>query len=97
MGPSHQDHRFVAELTWSTFRDHPILEYEVEEVLDDRVAALPQAQHEVSMTVVRVPLHQMAEDRFVADLHQRFRNARGESPETHPEATAEEGDVHRPP
>ena len=24
----HQDHRFVAELTWSTFRDHVILEYE---------------------------------------------------------------------
>ena len=24
----HQDHRFVAELTWSTFRDHAILEYE---------------------------------------------------------------------
>src|SRR5216684_3105110 len=26
---SHQDHRFVAELTWNTFRDHLILEYEV--------------------------------------------------------------------
>ena len=25
----HQDHRFVSELTWSTFRDHLILEYEV--------------------------------------------------------------------
>ena len=25
----HQDHRVVAELTWNTFRDHPILEYEV--------------------------------------------------------------------
>jgi LmbE family N-acetylglucosaminyl deacetylase len=27
-GDWHQDHRFVAELTWSTFRDHVILEYE---------------------------------------------------------------------
>jgi LmbE family N-acetylglucosaminyl deacetylase len=27
-GDWHQDHRFVAELTWSTFRDHMILEYE---------------------------------------------------------------------
>jgi LmbE family N-acetylglucosaminyl deacetylase len=25
----HQDHRVVAELTWNTFRDHVILEYEV--------------------------------------------------------------------
>jgi LmbE family N-acetylglucosaminyl deacetylase len=26
---AHQDHRFLAELTWNTFRDHFILEYEV--------------------------------------------------------------------
>jgi len=26
---SHQDHRFLAELTWNTFRDHLILEYEI--------------------------------------------------------------------
>jgi LmbE family N-acetylglucosaminyl deacetylase len=25
----HQDHRLVAELTWNTFRDHVILEYEI--------------------------------------------------------------------
>lgn len=25
----HQDHRVVSELTWNTFRDHPILEYEI--------------------------------------------------------------------
>ncbi len=25
----HQDHRVVSELTWNTFRDHLILEYEV--------------------------------------------------------------------
>ncbi len=25
----HQDHRMVSELTWNTFRDHLILEYEV--------------------------------------------------------------------
>lgn len=28
-GDLHQDHRLVAELTWNTFRDHFILEYEV--------------------------------------------------------------------
>src|SRR5262249_40438759 len=26
---SHQDHRLIAELTWNTFRDHFILEYEI--------------------------------------------------------------------
>jgi LmbE family N-acetylglucosaminyl deacetylase len=25
----HQDHRLVAELTWQTFRDHLVLEYEI--------------------------------------------------------------------
>jgi LmbE family N-acetylglucosaminyl deacetylase len=28
-GDRHQDHRLVAELTWNTFRDHVILEYEI--------------------------------------------------------------------
>lgn len=28
-GDVHQDHRAVAELTWNTFRDHLILEYEI--------------------------------------------------------------------
>jgi len=26
---AHQDHRFLGELTWNTFRDHLILEYEI--------------------------------------------------------------------
>jgi LmbE family N-acetylglucosaminyl deacetylase len=26
---AHQDHRLVAEMTWNTFRDHMILEYEI--------------------------------------------------------------------
>jgi len=28
-GDLHQDHRFVSELTWQTYRDHLILEYEI--------------------------------------------------------------------
>lgn len=28
-GDFHQDHRVLAELTWNTFRDHLILEYEI--------------------------------------------------------------------
>jgi LmbE family N-acetylglucosaminyl deacetylase len=26
---AHQDHRVIAELTWNTFRDHLVLEYEI--------------------------------------------------------------------
>ena len=26
---AHQDHRLIAELTWNTFRDHLIMEYEI--------------------------------------------------------------------
>ena len=29
LGDRHQDHRLVAELTWNTWRDHLILEYEI--------------------------------------------------------------------
>jgi LmbE family N-acetylglucosaminyl deacetylase len=28
-GDRHQDHRLISELTWNTFRDHAILEYEI--------------------------------------------------------------------
>ena len=28
-GDLHQDHRLISELTWNTFRDHLILEYEI--------------------------------------------------------------------
>ncbi len=29
LGDRHQDHRLVGELTWNTWRNHPILEYEI--------------------------------------------------------------------
>jgi len=29
VGDAHQDHRTLAELTWNTFRDHLVLEYEI--------------------------------------------------------------------
>jgi LmbE family N-acetylglucosaminyl deacetylase len=32
----HQDHRLVSELTWNTFRDHLILEYEIPKYDGDR-------------------------------------------------------------
>ena len=37
-GDSHQDHRFVCELTWNTFRDHMILEYEIPKYDGDLVS-----------------------------------------------------------
>jgi LmbE family N-acetylglucosaminyl deacetylase len=32
----HQDHRLISELTWNTFRDHVILEYEIPKYDGDR-------------------------------------------------------------
>lgn len=29
LGDRHQDHRVISEMTWNTFRDHAILEYEI--------------------------------------------------------------------
>jgi LmbE family N-acetylglucosaminyl deacetylase len=34
-GDAHQDHRTIAELTWNTWRDHLILEYEVPKMEGD--------------------------------------------------------------
>jgi LmbE family N-acetylglucosaminyl deacetylase len=42
----HQDHRFVSELTWQTFRDHLVLEFEV-----------PKFDGELSQPDVYVELH----------------------------------------
>jgi LmbE family N-acetylglucosaminyl deacetylase len=41
----HQDHRLVGDLTWNTFRDHPILEYEI-----------PKFEGDLSQPNVFVPL-----------------------------------------
>lgn len=41
----HQDHRFVAELTWQHFRDHMILEYEI-----------PKYEGDLGQPTVFVPL-----------------------------------------
>jgi LmbE family N-acetylglucosaminyl deacetylase len=34
-GDAHQDHRLVSELTWNTFRNHLILEYEIPKIDGD--------------------------------------------------------------
>ena len=45
----HQDHRLVAELTWNTFRDHFILEYEIPKYEGDLGA--PNVFHALDRTM----------------------------------------------
>jgi LmbE family N-acetylglucosaminyl deacetylase len=47
----HQDHRIVSELTWNTFRDHLILEYEIPKYEGDLGA--PNAFTHLDETVAR--------------------------------------------
>ena len=53
----HQDHRLIAELTWNTFRDHLILEYEIPKYDGDlgapgMFAALPQRLCERKVEII---------------------------------------------
>jgi LmbE family N-acetylglucosaminyl deacetylase len=53
----HQDHRIVAELTWNTFRNHPILEYEIPKYEGDLTTpstyvALSRAQVERKIAIL---------------------------------------------
>jgi LmbE family N-acetylglucosaminyl deacetylase len=47
----HQDHRLVCELTWNTFRDHLILEYEI--VKYDGDLGTPNAYVHLSKSIAR--------------------------------------------
>ena len=71
----------------------PLLVVE-EELLDD-VGLVAQAEDEVLVAVVRVVLHQMPEDRPVADLDHRLRDLAGELPEPSAEPAAEQHHLHR--
>ena len=51
---AHQDHRLVAELTWNTFRDHLILEYEI-----------PKYEGDLGAPVLFVPLDEATAARKV--------------------------------
>jgi LmbE family N-acetylglucosaminyl deacetylase len=52
---AHQDHRLIAELTWNTFRDHFILEYEIPKYDGDmgRPTVFVPLDSETSTTKVR--------------------------------------------
>jgi LmbE family N-acetylglucosaminyl deacetylase len=62
----HQDHRLVAELTWNTFRDHLILEYEI-----------PKYDGDLGAPNVFVPLEEGLARRKVELLLESFASQRG--------------------
>jgi LmbE family N-acetylglucosaminyl deacetylase len=62
----HQDHRLVAELTWNTWRDHLILEYEI-----------PKYDGDLGRPNVFVHLDRLQCDRKVELLLEHFPSQRG--------------------
>jgi LmbE family N-acetylglucosaminyl deacetylase len=78
----HQDHRVIAELTWNTFRDHTILEYEIAKydsdlgapnffVPLDRSTAATKARTLVEYFVSQRDKHWFTEDAFLALMRLR--------------------------
>jgi LmbE family N-acetylglucosaminyl deacetylase len=61
----HQDHRVSCELTWNTFRDHLILEYEV-----------PKYDGDMSAPNTFVPLEERIRERKIAHLMSHFESQR---------------------
>ena len=61
----HQDHRIVSELTWNTFRNHLVLEYEV-----------PKYDGELAAPNVYVPLTTAIAERKLALLAGQFKSQR---------------------
>ena len=65
-GDAHQDHRLVSELTWNTFRDHLILEYEI-----------PKYDGDIGRPNLFVPLEAPLYERKVDYLFEAFGSQRG--------------------
>jgi LmbE family N-acetylglucosaminyl deacetylase len=61
----HQDHRLIAELTWNTFRDHWILEYEI-----------PKYDGDLGQPGCFVPLPPQAYQKKVDNLMEAFQTQR---------------------
>lgn len=64
-GDAHQDHRLISELTWNTFRDHLILEYEI-----------PKYDGDLGRPNVFVPLEAEQYERKIDCLFQAFESQR---------------------
>jgi LmbE family N-acetylglucosaminyl deacetylase len=61
----HQDHRLIAELTWNTFRDHAVFEYEI-----------PKFEGDLAHPNVFFPLAEPVVDRKVSVLMECFPSQR---------------------
>lgn len=94
-GDRHQDHRLISELTWNTFRNHLILEYEVPKydgdlgtpnffVHLDEVVCQWKVQHLMQYFKSQIDKHWFTEDTFWALL--RLRGMESVSPGNHAEA-----------
>jgi LmbE family N-acetylglucosaminyl deacetylase len=64
-GDAHQDHRLLADLTWNTFRNHLILEYEI-----------PKYDGDMGRPNVFVPLEQPLYERKICHLLEVFESQR---------------------
>ena len=62
----HQDHRLVCELTWNTFRDHLVLEYEI-----------PKVDGDMIRPNVFIPLERDVVEKKIALLHRHFPSQSG--------------------
>ena len=65
-GDAHQDHRLISELTWNTFRDHLILEYEI-----------PKYDGDMGRPNVFVPLEPEMYERKIRYLMDVFQSQQG--------------------
>jgi LmbE family N-acetylglucosaminyl deacetylase len=91
----HQDHRLVNELTWNTWRNHMILEYEIPKYDGDLgqpnvfVAISPEQVERKIKTVLEVFGSQTSKDWFDADTLSailRLRGVESNAPERYAEA-----------
>jgi LmbE family N-acetylglucosaminyl deacetylase len=65
---AHQDHRLVCELTWNTFRDHLILEYEI-----------PKWDGDLGRPNLYAPLEEAVLARKIELLHRHFGTQRSKA------------------
>lgn len=63
---AHQDHRLIAELTWNTFRNHLILEYEI-----------PKYDGDIGQPNFFVPLDEPTCEKKISYLMEAFETQRG--------------------
>ena len=66
LADAHQDHRLLAELTWNTFRDHLILEYEV-----------PKYDGDLGKPTVFVPLEEEVYQKKIRYIMTTFQSQHG--------------------